>query len=166
MTVVRKFSLSYDGAEDRIAWDAEDVAGGATRVWLTQRFCREFVAALLPRLPKPAAGDVAPEHEATVQGWEQAAAMTHFGKTPGVKVTPESTAGLVRAGHISPKRTGMTLAFDFGADQQRSIDLDVAATRQMLRVMYDLHVAAGWPTDVWPTWITGPGATETASALN
>jgi hypothetical protein len=166
MAKVHKFSLSYDGAEDRIAWDAEDVDGGSTRVWLTQRFCREFVAALVPRLPKPAAGDVAPEHEATVQGWEQAAAMTHFGKTPGVKVTPESATGLVRAGHITPKPAGVGLAFDFGVDQQRTIDLDVPAVRQMLSVMYDLHVAADWPTDFWPPWITGSGATEAASALN
>jgi hypothetical protein len=164
MTQVRKISLVYDPAEDRLAWDAEDLSGGGARVWLTQRFCREFVTALIPRLPKPT--DVAPEHERAVQSFEQAAAMSGFGKTPGVRLTPDSTAGLVRAAHISPTKTGVRLAFDFGAGDQRSIDLDAAGVRQMLSVMHGLHVAAGWPTDFWPAWIATPSASESTAALN
>jgi len=166
MTKIRKFSLVYDAGEDRVAWDAEGVDGAVTRIWLTQRFCREFVGALIPRLPKPIAADVAPEHEAAVQGWEQAAAMSGFGKTPGVRVTAEASVGLVRAVHVTPTRVGLSLAFEFGAGETRSIDLDVAAVRQMLRVMYDLHIRAGWPTTFWPNWISEPAATEAAGALN
>jgi hypothetical protein len=166
MTKIRKFSLAYDAGEDRIAWDAEGVDGGVTRIWLTQRFCREFVGALIARLPKASSADVAPEHEATVQGWEQAAAMSGFGKTPGVRVTAEASVGLVRAVHMTPTRVGLSLAFEFGAGETRSIDLDVAAVRQMLSVMHNLHVTAGWPTAFWPNWISGPVATEAATALN
>ena len=165
MTKIRKFSLAYDAGEDRIAWDAEGVDGAITRIWLTQRFCREFAGAVIPRLPAPIAADVAPEHQATVQGWEQAAAMSGFGKTPGVRVTPEATAGLVRAIHVTPTRVGLSLAFEFGVGETRSIDLDAAAVRQMLSVLHNLHLAAHWPTDFWPTWITGPAAAP-ANALN
>src|ERR1700683_2751843 len=104
MTKIRKFSLAYDAGEDRIAWDAEDVDGGVTRIWLTQRFCRQFVGALIPRLPRPSAPDVPPEHEATVQGWEQAAAMSGFGKTPGVRVTNGASIRLIRAFDVTPTR--------------------------------------------------------------
>ena len=167
MSQVRKISLVYDMAEDRLAWDAEDLEGRGARVWLTQRFCRDLVKALVPRLPKPNAAGLAPEHEATFQTFEQAAAMSGFGKTPGVRVTPESTAGLVKAAHITPTKTGLKLTLDFGADDERSIDLSPAAVRQMLSVMYDLHVAAAWPTDFWPEWIAKPAVSEEApAALN
>ena len=166
MTRMRKFSLVYDAGEDRIAWDAEGEDGGVTRIWMTQRFCREFVGALIPRLPKAAAGDVPPEHEATVQGWEQAAAMSGFGRTPGVRVTADAAAGLVRAAHVTPTRFGLNLAFEFGAGETCSVDLGAQSLRQMLSVMYDLHVTAGWPTTFWPPWISGRDAPDAAAALN
>ena len=173
MTKIRKFSLAYAAGEDRIAWDAEDVDGyGAiTRIWLTQRFCREFAGAVIPRLPAPIAADVAPEHQATVQGWEQAAAMSGFGKTPGVRRSPpDPTAGLVAGRHprhAHARRRPQLWPSSSAWARQRSIDHDVPAVRQMLSVMYDLHVAAGWPTDFWPPWITGScRGTASANALN
>ena len=125
-----------------------------------------MVGALLPRLPRAGAGEIAPEHEAAVQGWEQAAAMSGFGKTPGVRTTAEATSGLVRAVHIAQIRAGLSLAFEFGAGERRNIDLSVAAVRQMLSVMHDLHVATGWPTAFWPAWIHGPAERESQTALN
>jgi hypothetical protein len=166
MTQVRKISLVYDPAEDRLAWDAEDLQGGGARVWLTQRFCRDFVRALIARLPSPGVQALGPERQAMLQSFEQAAALSSFGKTPGVRLTPESTAGLVRAAHVTPTGTGLRLAFDFGAGEQRSIDLSAAGVRQMLSVMYDLHRAASWPTDYFPAWIARPAAPEDATALN
>jgi hypothetical protein len=67
---------------------------------------------------------------------------------------------------MTPTSVGLTLAFEFGAGETRSIDLDVAAVRQMLSVMHNLHTTAGWPTASWPSWISGPAAGEAAAALN
>jgi hypothetical protein len=162
MPQMTKFSLSYDAPEDRIAWDAEDAAGGTTRLWLTQRFCRDFVGALAPRLPRPSAE--LPEHEATAQAWEQAAAMANFGGVPGVAVQPGAAAGLVRTVHIAPTPQNVTLVFESAEAEAAAITLDSAALRQMLSVLFSLHKAAAWPTDFWPTWIAASATAEAAAA--
>jgi hypothetical protein len=109
---------------------------------------------------------IAPQNEASVQSWEQAAAMAEFGKVPGVRPQPQATTGLVRAVHIRPSGDGMDLTFDFGADESRTVAIAHAAVRQTLAVMHRLHVAAGWPLDIWPAWISQPAASAPIDALN
>ena len=77
---------------------------------------------------------VAPEHLATLQSWEQAAAMAEFGKIPPVKPQAESTTGLVRAVHIQPSDDGLILTFDFGVDE---------TLYERLRDLMLLHEGAG-----------------------
>jgi hypothetical protein len=157
MSQIRKFSFLYDAAEDRLACDTEAADGATTRLWLTQRFCRDLVEAILPFLEKSVAAPAA-EHQAVVQSWEQVAAMADFGKTPAVEVSPKASSGLVQAAHLTPRERGLDVAFDFGEGEQRSIPLAFTEVRQMLSVMHRLHVAAGWPVDLWPAWISDPAA--------
>lgn len=166
MTQIHKFSLVYDPNEDRLAWDGEDTQGATTRLWLTQRLCRGLVNALVPMLKTAAPQAVALRHPASVQSWEQAAAMADFGKVPGVQPQPQATVGLVRAVHIQPTNDIISLTFDFGAGDARTIGASQLAIRQMLAVMYRLHVAAGWPLDVWPAWIAEPAAPVPDDAVN
>jgi hypothetical protein len=165
MRQLAKFSLSYDPAEDRIAWDGQDTAGAVTRLWITQRLCRDFVGALVPRLPKPAA-PVAAEHETAVQSWEQAAAMASFGATPGVAYPAGAAAGLVRTVHINPAPGSVGLVFEASEGDPATITLDAAALRQTLAVLHQLCQAALWPTDYWPAWIADAPKSEHAPALN
>ncbi len=166
MSRIHKFSMVYDGDEDRLALDTEDLEGVTTRLWLTQRLCRGVVGALLPLLKTEALQRASPEHLATLQSWEQAAAMAAFGKTPPVKPGAESTIGLVRAVHIQPSDDGLVLTFDFGADEHRVVGLAPAEVRQTLTVMHGLQKAAGWPLDLWPAWISDPSAPAPADAVN
>jgi hypothetical protein len=166
MTQVHRFSLIYDPAEDRLAWDSVDVEGGVARLWLTQRICRGLVGALLPMLQAATPATVPPEHQAAVQSWEQAAAMADFGKAPGVQLQPQSVVGLVRAVHIRPHDGRLELAFEFGEGQTRAVEVTHSAVRQMLSVMHRLSAAAGWPLDVWPAWIADPAAAAPGGALN
>jgi hypothetical protein len=158
MSQIHKFSLAYDAEEDRLAWDAEDILGGTTRLWLTQRLCRGLVGALLPMLEQAAPQAAAPGRQAVVQAWEQAAAMAEFGKTPGVRPRAETVAGLVRAAHIRPSPASLELTFEFGDGQSRVVAVAHAGVRQMLAVMRRLYVAAGWPLDIWPAWMAEPPA--------
>lgn len=168
MSQIQKFSLIYDVAEDRMAWDSEDAHGATTRLWLTQRLCRGLVGAILPMLQgQPTAPEpVAVQRQAAVQSWEQAAAMADFGKVPGVRPRPQTVTGLVRAVQIRPFADRMDLTFDFGPDQSRTIGVSHPAVRQMLTVLHRLYGAAGWPTDVWPAWIEGPQAAPPPDAVN
>jgi hypothetical protein len=163
MAMGRKFTLLYDPAEDRMIWDMEDDAGEATRIWITQRMCRQFVGALIPRLPQPGP-QVAAEHRAAVQGFEQAAAMSNFGSAPPVQPTRVTTAGRARAINIAPTAGRIGLTFDLGEAVQRAVSLDPTAARQMLTLLYALHVQASWPVDFWPAWVAAAAQPAAAGA--
>jgi hypothetical protein len=158
MAEIHRFSLVYDPTEDRIAWDMEDTEGAGTRLWLTQRFCKALIAALTPMVAEPvtAAANTAPDagYRETLQSWEQAAAMSAFGKTPAVRHTPQATSALVNTVHLQPAGETLTFVFEFGSGEQRRVGVDRMALRQTLQVLHRLHTAAGWPTDDWPAWIT------------
>jgi hypothetical protein len=166
MAEIHKFSLSYDAAEDRLAWDAEDREGGTTRMWLTQRLCRALVQAVVPMLLKTTAQALPREHETAVQSWEQAAAMADFGKVEPVRPRPQSLAGLVRTVNIRPPGEAFVLTFEFGAEGRCAIGMKLPELRQTLAVMHQLHVSAGWPLDFWPAWICEPAAGPGADIVN
>ena len=166
MSAIHRFSLAYDTEEDRLTCDTEDQSGATTRLWLTQRLCRGLLPALLPMLQKATPQTVAPEHQAAVQSFEQAAALSAFAKLPPVRARAETVVGLVKAVHIQPGPLGLTLTFDFAADGHRTLALTFAEVRQMLAVMHRLEAIAGWPLDQWPEWITGGGDAAPAAALN
>ena len=163
MAEIQKFTLAYVAPEDRIAWDTEDDQGATTRLWLTQRFCRQFVEAVIARLPAPASSG-SPEHAEAAQSFEQAAAMSSFGKTSRVRVDAGAAAGLVSQVQIRPRVGGLILAFEFGDGERRDIAMTSAATRQMLGVMHGLYLAAGWPAEFWPAWIATPPTRDADSA--
>ena len=144
MTEILKFSLSYDAAEDRLAWDAEDRDGTTMRMWLTQRLCRAVIDAVVPML-KPATPEAPREHQTTLQSWEQAAAMADFGKVPPVRPQPQTLAGLVRSVNIRPETGKLILTFEFGAVGPCVIPVNAQQIRQTLSVMHGLYVAAAWP---------------------
>ena len=164
MAEIHKFSLSYDTAEDRLAWDAEDHDGGAIRMWLTQRLCQALVKAMVPMIvqsgPPPHGGGTA------VQSWEQAAAMAALGKVPPVRPQPQSPAGLVGRVDIKPGPDKKVLTFHFGAEQTCAIGVELPQLRQTLAVIHGLYVAAGWPLDFWPAWIADPAAGSRADVVN
>jgi len=156
MAEIYRYSLIYDLAEDRIAWDTIDREGATTRLWLTQRLARDLVAAMLPLLPSalpPMARERSPQDQAVAQSFEQAAAMTSFGRTPGVRAEPGATAGLVRAIQLKPNPQGVDLTFQFGLDQTRLVSSPHESVRQTLTVLRRLWSGAGWPMDIWPNWM-------------
>ena len=161
MAQIQKFSLSYDPAEDRLVWDAEDREGSTLRMWMTQRLCKAMVEAMTPMLVQATTPQTARGQEAAVQSWEQAAAMAELGKTAPVKPQPQQLAGLIKTVNIRPAGADLVLTFDFGAPEPCAMGLKLHELRQMLAVLHRLYVSAGWPVDIWPQWIAEP---ETATA--
>lgn len=162
MTEITRFSLLFDPAEDRMALDMVDDAGAVTRLWLTQRLCRGLGQALSPMLGAPGRD----ASDTSRQSWAQAAAVAAMAGTPPVTPGAGATVGLVFEVNIAPTpdRLAITLRF---ADQSRVLTLAPVALRQTLAEMYRLHVAAGWPLDLWPAWIADPaGEAAAMGALN
>lgn len=163
MAEITRFSFLYDPAEDRIALDAEDADGAATRLWLTQRLCRGLVAALVPMLTPPASALEDPGR----QSWEQAAAVEAMGATPPVHPGPEATVGLVHEVTIAPAGDRLALTLRFSAGQSRELSIATVALRQTLAELHRLHVIAAWPQDLWPAWIADPaGGAAAVGAVN
>jgi len=161
MSQIRKFSFVYDAGEDRLACDTELADGATSRLWLTQRFCRGFLLAILPMLERSVSADEA--HQPLVQSWEQVAALSDFGHTPAVETTAQSSVGLVHSAHLTPLERGVDIALEYrapegGPDLRQSMPLAFPEVRQMLSAMHNLHVVAGWPVDAWPAWIADPAA--------
>lgn len=163
MSQIQKFSFLYDAAEDRVACDTEATDGAISRLWMTQRFCRNLVAAVVDMLEK-GAGASGEGRQTLLQSWQQAAAMDEFGRTPGVRPTPQSVSGLVRTAQLTPKTDAISIAFEFGADETRFVTLAVPQMRQMLGALHQVHVAAGWPLGFWPAWVTDPVAAAAPTA--
>lgn len=162
MAEIHKFSLSYDAAEDRIAWDAEYKDGSTTRMWLTQRLCQAVVKAIVPMVAQTGPQPASTSGEAAVQSWEQAAAMADFGKVAPVRPQPQTVVGLVKTVNIAPAQDKVILTMDFGAPGPCVIGINVPQIRQTLSVIHGLYVAAGWPVDFWPAWITDPAGAVAA----
>lgn len=162
MTEITRFSLLFDPAEDRMALDMVDDAGAVTRLWLTQRLCRGLVQALAPMLGAPG-----PERDdPSRQSWAQAAAVEAMTGIPPVRPGTGATIGLVFEVQIAPQPERLSITFRF-ADRSRELTLAPVALRQTLAEMYRLHVAAGWPLDLWPAWIADPVAgAQVQGALN
>lgn len=157
MSQIQKFSFVYDAGEDRLACDTESADGSTSRLWLTQRFCRGLVGAVVALLEKTA-GEADSGRQVMLQSWQQAAAMGEFGRTPAVQPTPQSVTGLVQAAHLTPREKGVAISFDFGDGDSRSVGLAYPEVRQMLGALHRVHVIAGWPLDFWPAWVTDPAA--------
>lgn len=155
MSQIQKFSFLYDAAEDRLACDMESADASTSRLWLTQRFCRGLVGAIVAMLEK-SQSEADGGRQVMLQSWQQAAAMGEFGKTPAVQPTPQSVTGLVSAAHLTPKERDVTIRFDFGDGDSRSVGLAYPEVRQMLGALHRVHVAAGWPLDFWPAWVADP----------
>ena len=166
MADIHRFSLNYDPAEDRLAFDTEDKAGATTRLWLTERLCRNLAPALVKLLTEKGAAKASGAVDAaTVQSWAQVSAMQGFGQTPAVTLKADAPSGLVNAVHVTPANGRFFIKFDFGG-QSRSIDFDEPALRQTLARMQRLYRAAGWPADIWPDWIADPSAEPVARTVN
>jgi len=166
MPEISKVSLLYVVAEDRLALDTEDLEGGTTRLWLTQRLCRGLVQAVVPMLRAAVGQGMAQQPPETAQSWAQVAAMQDFGRLPGVQPGADTVSGLVTTIHLTPRNDRMGLTFDFGDGDSRVVSLTGAALRQTLAVMHRLHVEAGWPLDLWPGWIADPAAQAAGGAVN
>jgi hypothetical protein len=154
MAQIQKFSLSYDPAEDRLVWDAEDKEGSTLRMWMTQRLCKAMVEATTPMVVKASARG----GEAAVQSWEQAAAMAELGKSTPVRPQPQQLTGLIKTVNMRQSGADLVLTFDFGAPSPCTMGLKLHELRQMLAVLHRLYVSAGWPLDIWPQWIAQPEA--------
>lgn len=166
MSEIHKFSLNYDPHEDRLAFDAEDQAGATTRLWLTERMCRNLAPHLIKLLTEQSAAKAGGAVDnSTVQSWAQLSAMRGFDTSTAVKLAAEAPSGLVNAVHVTPSNGRFLVKFDFGP-QSRSINFDEQALRQTLNLLARLYRAAGWPVDIWPDWILDPAPETVARTVN
>jgi hypothetical protein len=161
MPLIASITLTYDQIEDRIHAATRLEDGQPTRFWLTQRLARRLVAALAGHLEKAEAIPLPSVREA-VMAQEQAQAVSTLKPSAPVAATPDTPAHLVSNITLNMGPEKVELLFDSGADVKPAIVLDRTLVRQWLSLLHRQFVAAEWPLDVWPIWLT-EGSEQAAS---
>ena len=148
------FNTVYVVPEDRLRLSCTLKAGGTDVFWLTQRLANALARNLIEWVDKSIEQDRFRElaHEMA-----QRSATAKKPKPPGTKI-PVAPGWLVDT--VGLKTNGKVLVLTFknkDAGQQAFIRFDAEHLRRWLKVLHAQYKKAGWPTDVWPDWITDAG---------
>jgi hypothetical protein len=165
MHQLKRITIDYLAAEDRLRLSGEGDDGGRLAIWLTRRLLDRLVPVLLDwmqregcDLPMARAGDAvatnapAPRAE-PLHSFAQQAARASLSPVVPVQVTATDQAWLAQAVDVG-RATGVLRLTFRGADvQQAVLTLRPQPLRQWLNILHDAYRKADWPATVWPDWV-------------
>ena len=167
MVKLQRFTTQYKGAEDRILLIGEDKVGEVVSLWLTQRLLLKTVPVLVEWLQKNNPVDlrtkdnsaqaremtqvfsrkpVRPKASATSQ-------MPENSETAAAVVTVEEPI-LIHSIDLNLNDKLLRLRFRHGDRELGNLTLNGSQLRQWLAVLHVLWRNAGWPTQIWPRWLS------------
>lgn len=156
--IFEQFTTEYEPVEDRIRLSGSTNSGDLASVWLNLRMLRLLVPALVRCLESRFAMNG--PHDVALQKFQQVAALALRARGgPAARVPP---VGGQLAVSVDYSDLGLAVRLTFKDQDQQNIaivDLPDAALRQWLQILRDLHAAAQWPLDAFPSWIA-PEADE------
>lgn len=157
---LQRITTEYSEAEDRIRLAGE--AGEKTvMLWLTQRLTSRLVPHLCQWLDQRVGATLLTEVK---QEFAQQKARAELAPQPPVRADAETQGVLVHSVDLKSLRAGMGLQFkDANGDVIASLQLQPRPLRQWLNIVYDQYLLAGWPTTVWPTWVTEAKPSQTSN---
>ena len=177
-TQLKRITTQYIAFEDRIRLTGADEAGSTLTLWLTQRLISRLVVPLCDGLekqttpaPKKAGTPAVPSLQThMVQTFAQQKAAAALPKAGPVVTAPESPAWLVEKVVIKHIKNDVRMVFK-GLEENHSAELTLSTfeLRQWLGIVFKQSKSAGWPTQVWPTWVeeaSKPAAPVQARALH
>lgn len=160
---LRRITSEYLDFEDRVRLTGELEDGQQVVLWLTRRLLDRLVPPLVdwlerkgrasldePPSPATAARDVA------FQSFVQDAVRSDMRPERTVQARLGERSWLVRSVDVATNPGVASLNFKgFLEVEQARFSPGEGALRQWLGILHDLYGRAGWPQDVWPTWMAG-----------
>ena len=152
---VKRITTTYSKREDRIKLSVLDDEGRRMALWLTQRLASPVLRVLVDEIEESVAAEAPPSARPAVQVMEQAKAEMQ--RKPAEPIQPSKADEEHLLLNVGLKRgeKGIRLTFYWGEREDERIALGIGRTRlrQWLRIFYFHYKRAGWPLDIWPTWL-------------
>jgi len=156
MNTVVKLTQGYSAEEDRLFLDAQLADAEPQRLWLTQRLTGVLVRHLCDWLDQHLAQTASGHHDHRLHSFEQQSALAAL--QPDAAVAPGRHE--CRVDSIDLDRGSQAIRLSFKpADLANGVScmtLDAIQLRQWLAILHELYGKAGWPTTVWPVWMSAP----------
>lgn len=171
MTELQRVTLGFSPAQDRLRLAGEDAAGHTVVLWLTQRLLNRLVPELVRWLEahqgeRPGCVPLAglPRAEALLSFAQHEAQRSQAPAAP-VQARPGSGNWLVEEVNLRTTVEHCRMNFRGGDGQVAGFSLTPTGLRQWLGMVHRAYLAGGWPTGVWPVWISenAPGAIRSVS---
>ncbi|MFZ9502490.1 MAG: hypothetical protein ACO27F_13070 [Beijerinckiaceae bacterium] len=156
-----RITTEYSEVEDRILLLGEDKDGSRVELWLTQRLLTRIVPVLASRLEEGAAESPAAD---LLNAFEQERANAVIKPAPRVPREGASVSLLVESVDVTFGGAGVRLVFKDGAGVARGMTFTTLVLRQWLSILHAATRAAGWPSDVWPHWMSREPAPQQPNA--
>lgn len=156
---LRSVTTQYVEVEDRIRLAARDGAGLTCVLWMTQRMTARLLPHLCHWMESHTGGQV---NGWLLQEFAQAAATANLVPQPPVAAAGESM--VVQSVDVQTGQ-GVQLVFKgVGPLSAARWSLDQPSLRQWLGIVRQQCQLAGWSQVVFPVWLDGTGAWQTAAS--
>lgn len=165
-----RLTTDYVPDEDRIRLAGETGPQRTVVMWLTRRLLDRLLPHLLEWLVARGAGQAQAADRGygeLLQGMAQQNARAALPAQPPVDSGGASLDWLVRSVDVSNDASVMRLGFPVpDGPEPITLDFEQQPLRQWLNIVHDRYRQAGWPMDVWPSWMTEAARpTEPAGAV-
>ena len=145
------FKTQYVVPEDRLRFSCTLKSGDTDTFWLTQRLASTLAAKLIEWLDKTLGED---RFKDLAHRMAQRSATAKVPQAPKAEV-PETPGWLVHAVDVGWSKKVLTLTFKGeGGAPRACIRFDPEHLRRWLKVLHAQYRRSGWPTHMWPAWIS------------
>ena len=157
---LNKVTLRYVQTEDRMRMDAQSSTGDSLTFWLTQRLCKELIAALVEYFTAQggARGGRSATSVAAIQNFKQQQAKITKKAVAPVSVSKkdehEKSGLLVTRLRLRSSDAGVLVSLPVREGEEAQLPFKPSEARQWMDILYQQYRVAGWPLDVWPRWMT------------
>lgn len=165
-----RLTTEYVPDEDRVRLAGETGPELAVVMWLTRRLLDRLLPHLLEWLVARGAGQAQAADRGygeLVQGMAQQSARAALPAQPPVDAARADLECLVRSVDVTADASFIRLGFALPDDAEPiTLDFEQQPLRQWLNIVHDRYRQAGWPMDLWPSWMTEAARpTEPAGAV-
>jgi len=150
--LLQKVTTQYVEVEDRVRMTGEVNEELQVVLWFSQRLLGRLLPPIIQWLEKSSTINIRSD---IYQGFVQQAAAKVLEPQRPVLARPNSGAWLVCSVDLTPRADELLLTFR-GSDPARetvAMQVQVRALRQWLNIVYEQYKNAGWPSDLWPSWM-------------